>query len=137
MKKTVPFLLSCAVLTILMVGCNKQNSSQGLIKYTLSKGQCVPSASGNNFTICFDSIRIDCRCPIGVTCFWAGYAEADFSFHQNGVVTPFSLTTRDFPGYTPDTIISQIKISLKDVVPYPNFTTPSPAPTQALIEVTE
>jgi len=140
MKKIVSFLLLCAVLTLFIISCKKQKQKQnasGLFTYSLLKNQCVASANGNNFTICFDSLKIDCRCPIGAHCTWQGYAEANFSFHQNGVVIPFSLETLDLVSLPQDTIINQIKISLKDVLPYPNFTTPSPAPTQTIIEVTE
>jgi len=135
MKKILPFFFLFAVLTLFIISCNKQNST-GSFTYTMLKGQCISSANGNNFSICLDSVGTDSRCPTGAVCFRAGDVFCMFSFHQNGIVIPFALSIGE-PYSRHDTLINQITISLKDVLPYPSATTPPSMPTQAIIEVTE
>lgn len=105
------------------IGCKK-----GTVKYdgstNLKLNECT--VQGKNFTICFDSLITDSRCPYNVECYWAGVAVAKFSLHQNNTTVSFYLATNKFSQFNKDTAINKIKISLQDILPHPNAT-PSPA----------
>jgi len=67
-----------------------------------------------NIWITFDSLIADSRCPIGVMCFWEGNAEVSFIFDS----IRFNLNT--YKGFTYDTVVSDYRIGLINVWPYPH-----------------
>ncbi len=93
------------------------------------------------FSICYDSLVNDCRCPIGVQCIWAGLAIAKLSFLQDGNTVFFKLCTAGVTSnstsvFPPnDTTINGLHIKLLDVLPYPNFSTNNKEIKKVILEI--
>ncbi len=86
-------------------------------------GECLYDPL-EQFYICMDSVLGDSRCPIGAYCFWEGNAEVRFKFEKlNEEPVLFNLNTHR--GFTNDTIISNNKIALVGVSPYPSLERPT------------
>jgi len=113
MKKAALFFTLIMATTIGIISCKKESVNE--TTYTIKVNECT-TAAGENFTVCFDSLITDSRCPINAICVWEGFALAKFSLHQNGNIIPFSLATRAFQQYHQDTTINQIKISLQKIL---------------------
>ena len=75
----------------------------------------------NNFSLKFDSVINDSRCPSDVVCDWAGNAEVKFIYVENSVTEhSFVLNTLGTsPLFKSDTTIGNINIKLVDLSPYP------------------
>lgn len=71
-----------------------------------------------NITLRFSSLISDGRCPIDLRCFWAGNAEVKFVFAADGMESKFSLNT--YSGFTRDTTLSDYRIGLINLTPYPH-----------------
>lgn len=71
-----------------------------------------------NITLRFSSLISDGRCPIDLRCFWEGNAEVKFVFEANGMESRFSLNT--YSGFTRDTTLSDYRIGLVNLTPYPH-----------------
>ncbi len=85
----------------------------------LFTGECLYDPI-EQFYICMDSVLGDSRCPVGAYCFWEGNAEVRFKFEKlNEEPVLFNLNTHR--GFTNDTIISNNKIALVGVSPYPSL----------------
>ena len=132
MKRAALFFILIIASTIGIIGCKKESLNEAT--YTIKVNECTPSA-GENFTVCFDSLITDSRCPIDAICVWEGFALAKFSLHQNGNVIPFSLATRAFQQYHQDTTINQIKISLQNILYETNVKSPSVVNTSAVFKI--
>jgi hypothetical protein len=68
-----------------------------------------------NFSITFDSLLEDSRCPIGVECFWEGNAKIGFIFSSQ----KFELNTH--PSFRNDSTLLRFNISLIMLNPYPHI----------------
>lgn len=85
----------------------------------LSYKDCL-NESSDHFSVCFDSVINESRCPLGVVCFWQGNATARFKFEKyNQKPIFFELNT--FRSFTNDTIIDDYKFTLIDLLPYPSI----------------
>jgi hypothetical protein len=85
----------------------------------LSYQDCL-SDPDKQCNICFDSVLTDSRCPIGVTCFWAGEAKVRFKIEKyNCKPVVVDLSTGVL-----DTVINEYKISFFDLLPHPNIKIP-------------
>lgn len=127
------FVLASIGVMCLFYSCEKNDSdttsslkdSSASLKIALHTCK-NPVISGNQVSICFDSLLADSRCP--ADCVWRGFAAAKFSFSVNDAVYPFSLSEFDLPGlFRKDTIVAGYKIEFIDLQPYPG-TVPSPVP---------
>ena len=132
MKNTALFFTLIMAATIGIISCKKESVNDG--KYTIKVNECT-TAAGENFTVCFDSLITDSRCPIDAICVWEGFALAKFSLHQNGNVIPFSLATRTFHQYLQDTTINQVKIYLQNILYETNVKLPSVVTTSAVLKI--
>ncbi len=75
-----------------------------------------------NFSICYDSLITDSRCPSNVVCVWAGVAIVKLSLTQNNSFVSFKLSSMGGNYFPPrDTTINGINIKLVDVTPYSKF----------------
>lgn len=91
-----------------------------------------------NGTICFTKLVAESRCPKGVQCIWQGYAACEFSINIDGVKKQFTLSTLKHGAvpWSNETVIHGIKISLVDVLPYPDFSKPQPTePYKAILKI--
>jgi hypothetical protein len=74
--------------------------------------------SENQIYLCLDSVSKESRCPLGVECFWAGYAEVKFKFNKaDDPPVYFYLAT--LPPLKNELIIEGYKIRLIDLKPWP------------------
>ena len=79
-----------------------------------------PVISGNQVSICFDSLITDSRCPVYAECIWRGFAAGKFSFSANGETYHLRLSEFAIHGFFPkDTIVSGYKVEFTDLEPYP------------------
>jgi len=132
MKKAALFFTLIMATTIGIISCKKESVNEAT--YTIKVNECT-TAAGENFTVCFDSLITDSRCPINAICVWEGFALAKFSLHQNGNIIPFSLATRAFQQYHQDTTINQIKISLQNILYETIVKSPSVVTTSAVLKI--
>lgn len=88
-----------------------------------------------NFVIQLDSIMNDSRCPIGATCFWAGFVQAKFTISERRISHPFVLNTLIHPN---DTTINGINYKLLNVLPFPDYTlNPNQGDYRAIVAVSK
>jgi hypothetical protein len=73
--------------------------------------------SEKQFTICFDSVINDSRCPTGLECFWAGEAAVRFKLEKKDS-RPFFI---DLYTGTKDTIFDEYEFSFLQLYPYPSL----------------
>ncbi len=71
-----------------------------------------------NVWLTFDSLLEESRCPVNVTCVWAGNAKISLTFFASENKSRFELNTH--PMFTQDTTILAHKIALIEVTPYPH-----------------
>jgi hypothetical protein len=83
----------------------------------LSYRECLTDPE-NQMYICLDSVTKESRCPSGVECFWAGYAEVRFKF-EKGNSTPVFFNLGTVAAFKNDTIIDGYKFTLIDLSPWP------------------
>jgi len=62
---------------------------------------------------------VDWRCPIGLECFWEGYASVEFYLTTEKGQYDFIFDTHRLPIIKNDTVIEEIRYRLIDVSPYP------------------
>ncbi len=121
--------------TVLFTSCNKEIPQRDI---KIKKGSCNLVADKRNIAICFDSLINESRCPVNIDiyCIWGGYASAAFRLNTGGVSTTFKLSTLNVGNLHTDTVINNIKITLKDILPYPGAdNTPEAKETVAILEV--
>lgn len=122
MRTTLLKIAICASV-IVWIGCSKDVSdlpgvhSLSFLQEDSSDPVCA-SVVNRDYELCILEVDED-RCPIDVFCIWEGNAKVNFQLRVNSEITDFSLNTNDkFPT---DTVISNLRIALNDVLPYPNY----------------
>lgn len=126
------------IMTITLFSCNESGNiipedkpfdGSGLVTFALNDTTKILYGEGlynpdNNLGISFDSVLIDCRCPEGVTCFWAGYVSVSMKFY-NGNAKPVSFSLENYNdknrNFVNDTTISGYNVKLIDCLPYPDI----------------
>lgn len=73
----------------------------------------------NNFTITFNKVENDSRCPTNAICFWEGVATIKLTLKKENIEYPFTLHTQSLPQYNTDTVVAGYKIKLMELNPYP------------------
>jgi hypothetical protein len=71
-----------------------------------------------DFTLKFNAVLNDSRCPRNANCVWEGDADVQFKLNKNNIENVFSLHTN---GHS-DTIINDLKIKLLNLSPIPTHT---------------
>jgi hypothetical protein len=88
---------------------------------TIPINNCNTFTANTNFSICYDSLLFDNRCPDLAMCVRRGEVGVKLSFKQNNMNIPFKLA--DFPNllgnFPSDTTINGIHIKLIDVLQHP------------------
>lgn len=105
--------------TIFIYGCKK--SVQPDQAATIKLHECFQKKIvARNISLCFDSVVEDSRCPINVTCIWAGRAVAKFTFSSNNVSHPLTLVANSSPAnYSSDTVLDGYTIRFINLYPHP------------------
>lgn len=112
------------ILVLLIVSCTQEavsskdlaKDSRSIQEVTIKAGELV-TVSGTSLAIKFTSVTGDSRCPVDVTCVWAGNAETEMAFHVPGSpVTVGYLNTLEEPR---EISYAGYLIKLTDLKPYP------------------
>lgn len=95
----------------------KTQQSEFNEQFVISIGQTVTIES-EGLNIRFDSVPMDCRCPSGAQCIWAGYAEIILNAtNSNNESVRINLTT-SYPGQQTASFFSYT-VELLELTPYP------------------
>jgi hypothetical protein len=77
-----------AVSALIIVGCAPMQSTAVIVEpgiaFTLAPGQTATVKTADT-RITFREVREDSRCPVDVTCVWAGDAKVEVTIARNGV----------------------------------------------------
>ncbi len=135
MIHTVPRLISaCLVVCFVITGAVLPGCQNSLARnsYRESKGEGFRlgqefklragqegTLEGEGLRITFASVANDSRCPAGVTCMWAGNAEALLEMSKGGGVTTLKLNTYKSPQFPKEGRYLQYRIELIELSPYP------------------
>lgn len=76
----------------------------------------------NRFTVKFDSVMNDSRCPKDVVCVWEGVASVRFTISENGHQNTVELHTLNSGTWTDNATINGVNIKLLALNPYPEST---------------
>jgi len=82
--------VSAFALLISSSGCNRIQPAvivEPGASFTLAPGQTA-TVSGTDTRITFKAVREDSRCPVDVTCVWAGDAKIEIVIDPNGAAGP-------------------------------------------------
>jgi hypothetical protein len=115
---------------LVFISCNKvQDESDCSIKlgkpFTIPQGYTYCS-SEESFSIRFEKVENESRCPQNVVCIWQGMATVKLVFSKNEIDYPFSVSTLRFGNYHTDTLVAGYKIKLLLLNPYPKAGKPIP-----------
>ncbi len=110
------------------VSCKKDKQTNVLNPEILINNcsNTIELPTDGSFTICYDSLISDSRCPIDAVCIWEGFAQVKLSLHIDNTVIHFKLATMHHSALNliNDTTINGINIKLEDVSPYPSWSSP-------------
>lgn len=87
-------------------------------EFKLKPGQQA-TVKGTKLRIKFVAVENDSRCPIGVTCVWAGNAAAKFQLSYGKDSKVVTLNTSNVPSFSNEVEYRGYKISLVNLSPYP------------------
>lgn len=75
------------------------------------------------YTITFEKVTADSRCPIGVECFWAGDGAVELTMKDStGAISDDTLHTTLEPQVVQ---LRQLSVRLKSLTPYPVYNVPT------------
>ncbi len=87
-RSTLSAIVSVCVLLISSPGCAPVQTAAIVepgVSFTLAPGQTA-AVKGTDTRITFKGVREDSRCPVDVTCVWAGDAKIEIVISRNGAV---------------------------------------------------
>jgi len=79
--------------------------------------------NSNDFSLKFDSVLNDSRCPSDWECDWAGNAEVKFIYVDKYYTGQQSFVLNTLPNFRNDTTIGNVNIKLVELSPYPSTAT--------------
>ncbi len=86
--------------------------------FVLAQGGTACYSSDNTFTIHFDAVCSDSRCPINVQCVWAGRADVLVTLKHGATVQSVTLSSGDLgQGGTDQVVFSGFTVKLTDIAP--------------------
>lgn len=107
--KSIYILVFLLIFIMFLFGCSAEEAitAEPGRKFTIGVGQSAKVAA-EDFTITFNEITGDSRCPRNVTCIWAGEVSAGITVNYQGKENPIilvepGLTDKaeyEFSGYT-------------------------------------
>lgn len=132
------FLFAFALLAL--VSCNKNNTllnTNNELELKLNDCAASKKSTDNEIdgSICFTKLVSESRCPTGAVCVWAGYAQCEFSINLNGEQKNFRLATIKNMLLNTDTVINGYKVSLINVLPYPELNKANTEPYKAILKI--
>lgn len=121
MKKSTVFLLFVPAL-FLCFGCPNPEKCdvrfQPSQPFALDQGKVACSNDDGRFSIRFDSVTADSRCPVGVQCVWAGRADLALTMSVGGTSQSVVLAIGDLgQGGAGETTFEGYTIRLESIEP--------------------
>ena len=115
------YFVSIFVLSILFFSCKKTKDINVVKSSTILINNCETFTLNTTFSICYDSLLFDTRCPDLAMCARRGDVGVKLFFKLGNSMIPFNLadvptTPGNFPS---ETIINGVHIKLIDVLPHP------------------
>lgn len=119
------FCVAASVVLLSVFSCTKEtNQSQSFkINRDITIHNCSNfTANNTTYSICFDTVTNESRCPKDAICVWEGYATAKFTLTSGTTNRNFSLSTmviNNTMALQNDTTINGITIALANLAPNP------------------
>ena len=123
MKKSQYLLFGLILTAIYFAGCNSLNTPNqdvGTIEIGLNE---LYHSKTYDFSIAFDSVLHDSRCPVDANCFWAGNAQGRFNIIAEGRFHHQIILNTTLP-MQQDTTLHGINFKLMTLSPEPNSKAP-------------
>ena len=127
-----------AITLVLIFSCKKETQTT-IDTVTVSLNNCSEYPADNQpYSLCFDSLVEDSRCPANAVCVWQGVAKAKFRFQVNNQDHIIRLATMDMaPYYSVDTTAGGYHLKLVNILPYPVYPNTPPAQVTATVEISQ
>lgn len=141
MMKRISRFATALFLLIFVASCKKnvsgttQNDGLELALNNCLETKTDTGSVGPEGKICYTKLITESRCPKGGECIWQGYAQCEFSISVDGQNKSFRLATLKNILLNTDTIINGTKISLIDVLPYPDITKEVNEPSRVVLKI--
>ncbi len=94
--------------------------------FTLAPGESR-DVEGAGFTLTFEAVPEDSRCPTGVTCIWEGDAVVRISIAASGA-EPATYTLHTNAGFAREAVHASIRVRLVALSPHPTADGPVSPP---------
>jgi hypothetical protein len=91
--------------------------------FTLAPGETA-SVKGADVRITFNKVTDDSRCPVDVTCVWAGDARIEITISRNGVADEKRILSITPPKH--EATVGNLRIRFVSLAPVPHQADPSP-----------
>jgi hypothetical protein len=121
LKKTVLLIMFLTLGMVLLPACSNNNANEISVKantpFSLPVGKTAV-IKGKDFSIKFDSVTADSRCPTGVTCVWAGEAKCNMTVTRNGQKQEVVLTQSGSSAENIQDLLGAYKVNFQ-LNPYP------------------
>lgn len=128
------FLALFITVTVVFTACSKDDDNQYIAPSPIPLESSIQLGQSGKFSLSFDAVVSDSRCPANALCSWAGIAIAKFTFKEGSQSYPFMLSI--MPGYPKqDTLIGSYHIEFSDLKPYPGLDTDASGKTVPKAEV--
>ena len=130
------YCLYLFISAFIFTACKKENARPfSALKVAGCESAIV---SGNNIKICLDSVISDSRCPLQMTCVWAGTAIAKFSISIDGQspqIHELVIKSHPFHTYSSSVIQQGYQVTFLTLSPYPGETSDGYSNKKAGLEV--
>ena len=111
--------ISAAAIVAVLLSCTAVEptiAAEPGVAFSLPVGKTAV-INGSGTRIRFDEVRNDSRCPVDVTCVWAGDAEVVVTISRNG--SPDDTRILSFAPPKNETTSGDLRIRLADLAPVP------------------
>lgn len=121
-------LTGLILLSLIICSCSNRGELGSITSADYNREITVPvngsvKTTDNRYTLRFDSVITDSRCPDGAMCFWSGVAGIRLIVSE---VTPIHKTlelyTLNSGNWSDSAIYKDIKVRLLQLSPYPSIT---------------
>lgn len=119
MKKNIFIILFTACF---IVGCDDANDINYNRDFEIQVNKTLKTSEGT-YTLRFDSVMTDSRCPEGAMCVWQGVAATRFTLISANDSATFELFTVNLEkqNWSDSVIYKNLKIKLLKLNPYPSI----------------
>ena len=118
-------LIACGII-IATSGCAGIKTTSTVnpgASFTLAPGEAAV-VKGADASIAFNKVTDDSRCPVDVTCVWAGDAHVEVAISRNGAPDETIILSMTPPKH--ETAVRNLRIRFVSLAPVPHQADPSP-----------